>query len=426
MRGERWAVGLLLVGLPVASEAGRGNAEPVLPAGWTWSVTGTRAVETTAEGAGAAGLPEALAVPQSHTVAWTLAGHWTEPLSDGSLVEWLRVNADHHPMDARVFGIRKFRDGEVLKVERAEEVSPGGLDGWDPLLPTLSPALPEDLRGKKPVQRAVQWTFRYGTADYLRTACPATWTLLESAPPAGAVGVSSAPLVGFAYEGGCTLNGRMGGTDGVPVPMRGTGAVRGEVWLDVDAGIVVDHTLSLQRNVHSRWPGQNAALELIQAESFTLHARWSAADSAPPPAVPLARSAVEAAIPGLLDGWSACASGTAPHELTVEAQPDGGLRVVQVRRLAPPTDAEPAAAVAELSPVVDCWQASERPGVTPPHDDGGARFSFVLPWRDGRFGAPGVVDQAPYAPNVHFVIVDDLAVPTVLSYLGMRVPGQGM
>jgi len=436
---RRWLRALAVV-LPclvvgTVASSGRKSREVVLPDSWVWQVEATRTATSTAVGAGSDGLPEALSAPPDSATSWTVRGGWGNAHPDGSLSELLRVEAPGDPMDSRVFGIRRFADGELLRIERLAEAAQGGLDSWDPILLGLAPAMPEELSAKRPATRALQWTARLGSGIYLRSNCPAVWTIVpEDSPLQMATGVQggSELLQHVRYEAHCGLNGRADLESGRPVPFRGEGDLKGDIWWDPKARWVVRHELELTRTVHSRWPGQNGALELIQEQTYTVSASRTPGQGAPEPARRLGTPDIATAIDAAIAEWSACAGQPGPHAVTLEALRDGALAV---RAAGLPPDApsvipdvgglpqrgapELVAPEVESADDLSCWQAALDDVRLPPHDDLGERFDFVLPRSGEAFGSPGIIDRSLPGGRAHFIVSEMTRMGEVAAWLGV-------
>jgi hypothetical protein len=234
------------------------------------------------------------------------------------------------------------------------------------------------------------------------------------------------------YEARCGLNGRADLASGKPVPFRGEGDLSGDIWWDPEARWVVEHTLSLTRKVHSRWAGQNGALELIQEQTYTVSARRTPDASPPEQMRPLATGDLAAAVEQVRAEWSACANRPGPHAVTLEALGQGALAVRAAgvpidaphvvpdvgglpRRGVPDEDGPGVEAVEDLS----CWQAAIDDVRLPPHDHLGERFDFVLPRAADTFGSPGVIDRGLPGGRPHFVVADPAQLETVATWLGV-------
>lgn len=419
---------ILVLGLPAASEARRSKTPPA-PAAWTWTVEATRTVQTEAVGGGASAMPPALSEPFTDQLSWVGTASIHDRHPDGSVTELVRVAGEGTPMHGRAFGLRRFDDGEVLRVERLQDLVDTGLVAWDPVLVALSPARPEKVTARAPGNRALQWTARLATGQFLRSSCPATWTLIDD-DGAGVEGWLGRPVEHLEYTAACGLNGRGDVEGGGPVPLRGTGTLTGEVWWDAETHQILRHEAALERTVRSRWVAPAGRVELIQTQTYQLSARWAPADQGPSPVTGLSTDDFLAALPDLLPGWSACSPDQRERELVVAAVADGGLEVRASRfplapTAAPMTGARPGlqpqvpAAAPAASGDLSCWQGVASGARLPAHDDLGVEFTFVLPWRDDGFGAPVVVDRERPPPGPLFVVVrDDLVVP-VADWLGV-------
>jgi len=427
----------LLVGVLSATPAiaGRKSREVVLPDSWSWQVDAKRTSSSSAVGAGAIDMPASLSSPQETVASWKVQGAWGPVHPDGSLTELLRVEAPGDPMDTRIFGIRKFADGELLRIERLASAALGGLDSWDPILLALSPAMPEEVSAKRSSTRALQWTARVGSGVYFRSNCPAVWSIVSDTPPLElATGVQGGAegLQHLHYEAHCGLNGRADLAGGRPVPFRGEGSLVGDVWWDPTARWVVRHELSLERKVYSRWPGVNGSLELIQTQAYTVKASRTPGGTPAAPPVPLSTASVETAVGAALVEWSACAEQPGPHAVTLEALHGGALGV---RAAGPPPEApevvpdvgglpqrgRPSPTVTAVDSVDDlsCWQAAVDDVQLPAHDDLGERFDFVLPRSTGSFGMPGVMDRALPTDSPRFIVTDPTSNAEVAAWLGV-------
>ena len=332
-------------------------------------------------------------------------------------------------------GVRNDSVAQTPQRPSLAEAAVGGLDGWDPVLLALSPSMPEELSLKRPGKRALQWTARLGSGVYLRSNCPAVWTVIpEDSPrsvPTGVEGGAEA-LQHVRYEASCGLNGRMDLESGQPIPFRGDGELSGEIWWDPEARWVVEHSLSLSRTVHSRWPGQSSALELIQEQEYTVRVRRSPAASPPEPLRPLAIEDVRSVVEQAKTAWSACARLPGPHAVTLEARQGGALAVraagvpVDAPQVVPdvgglPRRGEQLGERSQLQAVADltCWQSAVDELRLPPHDHLGERFDFVLPRADAAFGAPGIIDRGLPRGRPHFVVSELGQLETVAAWLGV-------
>lgn len=412
--------------LPTTSSARKKPAEEVLPTAWTWTVDAATSGTTRAEGPGASGLPDT-AKTWSSKVSWTLDGGWGQTHSDGSRTEWLRARSTGTALDGRIFGLRRFLDGELLKVERLDSHAGAGphLERWDPVLLGLSPTLPPQVSARRPAHRSLQWTARVGSAVYLRTSCPAEWTLVREDPGAvssAVVGPDGVPLEELQYTASCSINGRTRTADGKPVPIRGKGDLKGSVWLD-STGQLVRHELVLEREVRSRWPGSAGWVELIQDQSFRVEAQRESADEPPKPPVRLDTRDVEALLPELTEAWSTCKGPAVPHALTLSAGPDRTLTVTDIQ-LAP---VKPMLGDVAFTPIDRrCFEAGVAGLTLPEHDDPDAAFRFVLPFRDGRFQAPGMVDRLGGPTHPLFLWLEPGATAATAAWLGVGEVDDGV
>ena len=431
MSRARVLVGGLVWAIPGAAIAKRSKAPPP-PTAWTYTVTGTRTVTTKASGEGAPGMPPGLAGAQTDDIHWTATAGVVRQNPDGSLSELLRIDAPDTALHGRAFGLRRFDDGEVLRVERLLELADTGLAGWDPILVALSPARPEKVTTKTPGKRALQWTARLGTARFLRSNCPATWTVVDDGG-AGVAGWQGRPVEHVRYEATCGLNGRSDVPGGGPVPLRGQGSLHGDVWWDAETHQVLRHDLSLERTVLSRWVTSEGRVEVAQDQTFAIRVDWNEATVAPAPVQPLATEDLMAVLPELVEKWSGCATNNAEQEVVLAAMGGGRLEVRAVGEPRGPALGVPDAgarpgfaaapqleATASPSVPLACWQAAADNTTLPAHDEAGVEFTFVLPWRDGQLGIPGVVDRERPPPGPLFVVVPiDLADDTA-TWLGVR------
>ena len=435
MKGRTPRLGLLIwlgvLTVPTPSKARRSKVPPQ-PTAWSYEVAATRTVQTVAKGEGAASMPPALALAHTDDLRWTARGGIDHVNPDGSLTELLRLTAPDTLLDGRAFGLRRFDDGEVLKVERFQELADTGLAGWDPILLGLSPARPDRVTAKAPGKRALQWTARLGTARFLRSNCPAVWTLVDD----GGVGVDGwlgRPVEHVRYTATCGLNGRADVENGGPVPIRGQGKLSGEVWWDVDTHQVIRHAFTLERTVRSRWVSSAGPVEIEQVQQYDVEVSWSPADVAPVGIRTLPTRALSEIMPELVSGWGACADDGREREVTLEAGPAGSVvvRAVHEPRAAvaavPSAAARPGFMIAPESapdrmmtePLV-CWQAVADSVSLPAHDEDGVRFTFVVPRHAGGFGTPGVIDRSRAAPGALFVVAPSSLVEATEAWLGVR------
>jgi len=431
MRSVGWIVPVLCLAAPGEGEARRAKPPPP-PEAWTWTVKASRTVTSRATGAGAVGMPNGLAESHRDTVSWTAVAGIDQAYPDGSISELLRVHAPGSPMDGRVFGLRRFDDGEVLRVERLDELVDTGLAGWDPILVGISPARPEEVTARSPGTRALQWTARVGTARFLRSNCPATWTVVED-DGQSVEGWLGRPVEHVRYSARCGVNGRSDIPGGGPVPMRGQGSMEGDVWWDAETRQILRHSFRLDRAVESRWVTPGGGVAVTQDQSFEVQVDWTPAEAAPEPARPLLTSAVMAVLPALGDAWGRCSDDAGPKEVVLVAEAGGQLTVASVRsptdplgvvpiataqpgRGAPPDTTGLEVGAADLT----CWQSAARAVTLPPHDDVGATFAFVMPRNGDGYGAPGVVDRGRSTPGALFLVTPpELQAPTA-AWLGVR------
>lgn len=423
---------VMMVGLSPCAQAKRSKAPPP-PAAWSYSVSGSRTVSTTAKGEGAADMPPMLSEPWTETLSWTALGGIDHVYPDASVSELLRISAVEGPLDGRVFGLRRFDDGEVLRVERLLELADTGLVGWDPVLVALSPARPDKVTTKSPGSRALQWTARLGTARFLRSNCPASWTLVDD-DGGGVEGWLGRPVEHLRYDGACSLNGRADLPGGGPVPLRGQGSVSGEVWWDAETHQILRHELSLQRTVESRWVTPGGRVQVEQDQSYTLRTEWRPADSPPVSVRPLETADLMAVMPELAAGWGACASEPGAREVVLIAGQAGRLEVRAIRAPRDPSASAPPAAAARpgfmQAPISEhatakseplaCWQAVADAVTLDEHDEDGVEFTFVVPWQGQAFGVPGVVDRVRPAPRALFIVTPEGGQAAVEGWLGVR------
>ena len=431
MRAAGSIVPLLCLLMPREGEARRAKPPPP-PDAWTWSVKASRTVTSRATGAAAAGMPPGLAEPYSDTVSWTAVAGIDQIYPDGSISELMRVHAPGSPMDGRVFGLRRFDDGEVLRVERLDALSDTGLAAWDPILVGISPAQPEEVTVRSPGRRALQWTARVGTARFLRSNCPATWTVVED-DGQSVEGWLGRPVQHVRYSARCGMNGRSDVPGGGPVPMRGQGTMEGDVWWDAETRQVLRHSFRLERVVESRWVTSGGGVALTQDQSFEVQVDWKPAEAVPEPARPLLTSAVMAALPSLGEAWGRCTADPGPKEVVLVADAGGKLRVVSVETPTDPTGVVPVATAqpgmgappdAPESEVVtsdlSCWQRAAQAVTLPPHDDVGETFAFVMPRNGDGYGAPGVMDRERSAPDALFLVTPPELQAATAAWLGVR------
>ena len=420
--------------MPTRAEAKRDKPPPP-PEAWTYTISGTRSVSTTATGAGAAAMPKGLSGTSEASMAWTATAGLSTQHPDGSITELLRIDAPGSAMHERAFGLRRFDDGEVLRVERLLDLADTGLAAWDPILGAISPARPEIVTLKRPGNRALQWTARLGTAQFLRTNCPAIWTLIED-DGAGVEGWQGRAVEHLRYEGTCGMSGRADPEHGSgPVPLRGDGQVSGEVWWDAGTHQVLRHDLVLERTVRSRWAASSGRVEVIQEQTYSVRVDWSPAPARPREITPLATETLVAALPSLLEAWTACVAEPGARELVVAAGPDGRLEVRTARAPVEPaipstsmlatalpgTDAVARGGEEDLSVgALACWQAAADSVKLSVHDDIGVEFTFVLPWRQAGFGLPGIVERARPPLGPLFVVADEADAESVVQWLGVR------
>ncbi|HCH65780.1 MAG TPA: hypothetical protein DFR83_23455 [Deltaproteobacteria bacterium] len=421
---------VVLGGLPGAVHARRGKTPPP-PDAWSYTVTGTRTVQSTATGAAAGGIPEALTRLAEARLAWTARAGLTTVHSDGSVTELVRVEAPGTAMHGRAFGLRRFDDGEVLRVERLLEVADTELMDWDPVLGALSPARPDAVTIRKPASRALQWTARLGTAQFLRTNCPSNWTLLEEAD-SEVEGWLGRPVETVQYEGRCSLQGRADGAEGQPTPLRGTGTISGQVWWDAGTHQVIRHDLTIDRTVRSRWLSPTGRVELIQEQHYAIRVDWVPATAAPEALRLLPTEAFTARLPEVLASWSHCAETPSAKEVVLVLGTEGAIDVRTIREppgaTAPastfPVDPERSAPLPQKveSTAFDtaCWQAAADTLNLAAHDDIGVRFTFVLPWRDDGFGMPGLVERARPRLGALFVVAGEEEREATEAWLGVR------
>ena len=430
-RTIRWVCAAMVGVLPVVGVARRSKVPPV-PEAWTYSIEGSLSVRTTATGAAATAMPPGLSEPTATAVSWRANAALTTTHPDGSVTELIRVDAPGTAMHGRAFGLRRFDDGEVLRVEHLPELAGTAFLQWDPILGAISPARPDVVTGKKPGNRALQWTARLGSAQFLRTNCPAKWTLVDDGG-SGVEGWQGRPVEHLRYEGRCGLRGRVEQADRPAGVLRGTGSVVGEVWWDVDTHQILRHDLVVERTVRSSRLTPTGRLELTQEQTYRIRVDWSPAGERPEPIRALTTSEFTDALSPMLEGWTRCAENPGATELVVMAGPAGAIEVRTVREPsgpAPaaetfPTDPErlqEAAPAALLRGGRDtsCWQAVADGQKLPMHDDAGVEFTFVLPWRDGAFGWPALVERARPPLGPLFIVTDEAHRSDTEAWLGVR------
>lgn len=422
---------IVCVGFPALAAAKRDKPPPP-PVAWQYRVQATREVSTTATGEGAKGMPEGLGSLHRDSLEFHASAAVTAQHPDASVTELLRIEAPDSPLDGRAIGLRRFDDGEVLKVERLAELSDTGILGWDPILGALSPARPEEVSAKKPGTRALQWTARIDTARFLRANCPSSWTLVDE-PTTDVEGWLGRPVQHLRYEGGCGLNGRADIPGGGPVPLRGEGKVSGDVWWDVTTHQIVRHDLHLERTVRIRQPTTAGRAEIIQEQTYDVRVIWEPAIEPPRSVTALSLEAFVDVLPPLLPPWTACAESPGEQELVVVAEARGRLDIRAVRAPTGPASAAPLAtattgqsALPEAAPEGDstasleCWRSALAGHTVPEHDDIGVEFTFVLPWRDGGFALPGVVDRVRPTAGPLFIVVAPTDLAATTAWLGVR------
>ena len=128
-----WVCAAALGLLPSVCAARRSKVPP-MPEAWTYSVEGTLSVRTKATGAAATAMPPGLGETIEAAISWQANAALTTTHPDGSVTELIRIDAPGTAMHGRAFGLRRFDDGEVLRVEHLLELADTAFLHWDPIL----------------------------------------------------------------------------------------------------------------------------------------------------------------------------------------------------------------------------------------------------------------------------------------------------
>jgi hypothetical protein len=275
------AVGLSVgLGAVAAGCVGRSGREVPQPAPVRYHVSVQAQFETSGQDGEGAALSALQGLgSRAEALELDLSLRWAREYRDGSeglLVAFDRAagtargpegerRIDPHPLQGRSVELRRFPDGELLRVGLLEHVAGGDRGGelWAPVLAALSPR-PPDIRGEgEHAARTARWPLFLNPGRGAWETIDADWTLLPMAR------IGSDRCWNLRYAG----DWRTEGGDAAASPslvIRAQGRAEGEVWISrADHGLV-RHTLRWSRRLHLPLSvGAGAGGAIDQTQTYT-------------------------------------------------------------------------------------------------------------------------------------------------------------
>ncbi len=304
-------------------------------------------------------------------------------------VRYARARApEPWPLEGRLFGLRRFDDGEVLRLAWTRHVVGGDRLGgvFSFAVPVASPWVP-GLRDGAKASRTVRWGFDLGPgAGGWREVATLTWRDLGPEERGGET------LRHLAYAGPWTVAGTV--TDeGLTAGISGEGTAEGEVWLRGD-GAWVDQRFAWTRRLDLDFSRPGGRVAIRQEQRFEGAARRVAAEASPePPPYPDAAALRQAVADALVPAWQACVDGGEAWPPVVAV----ALAVAPDGALAPVEDAPLPASAGALPP---CGREALAGTRLVPHAEDAVVVEFRVATVDGRVVPPMAVTlrRRPLAP----------------------------